>query len=378
MYCIDLNSEEPIMLINQHIGMDADEGMGINGAEFQRELLMLDSMGKKRIQIWINSPGGVVLDGYNIFNAIIKSKTPVDTYNVGIASSIAGVIFMAGRKRIMADYSSLMIHPPHGGDDRKQMEAITESLVTMLSAKSNMSDVEVKYLMDRTTWINSAECFAKGFCTDIEITSDSNKKRMPQTTNVMEMWKVANSINNQKKINNTVMTKVTNKLGLNDAATEENIVSAISKMQNKIEEAEDKAKEMENAFNKSKNDFDADMDNMKKDMNSKKEAFDKLQSEYNNMCEDKVESEKEAAKDKAKNMIEGYAKTGRIKNDEATIAKWTNIALVDFANAEELLKELPLNKVANSITEVVGTATATETNAMSLAVKNKLKREGKI
>ena len=87
-YTIDIDSDEPIMLINKHIGFDLDEGQGIDGSLFQEELLKLDSLGKKRIQVWINSPGGVVMDGYNIFNAILKSKTKVDTYNVGIAASI--------------------------------------------------------------------------------------------------------------------------------------------------------------------------------------------------------------------------------------------------------------------------------------------------
>ena len=65
------------------------------------QLLYLDhSDSKKDISLYINSPGGVVMDGYNIYNAILRSKTPVDTYNVGIAASIAGVIFMAGRKDI--------------------------------------------------------------------------------------------------------------------------------------------------------------------------------------------------------------------------------------------------------------------------------------
>lgn len=376
------------MLINQHIGMDAEDGMGIDGAQFQRELLMLDSMGKKRIQVWINSPGGVVMDGYNIFNAILKSKTPVDTYNVGIAASIAGVIFMAGRKRVMADYSSLMIHPPSGGNDKKQMEAIADSLTTMLAAKSSLSDVEVKYLMDRTTWINSAECFAKGFCTDIEITSDNNKKRMSQTTNVNEAWRIANSIKefNQIKIKNTVMTKITMKLGLNDAATEDNVIAEIKKIEDKAYQdgvdkisAENKLKEVENASKKEKDAMKKQLDDAEDAIKCQKEAFDKLKDEYNAMVEDKQAAEKEADGVKAKKMVEDYAKAGRIKNEASVILKWVNLAQTDFEGTEDLIKELPLNKAAVIIaTENKLSEGELPTNAMALAVKNKLKREGKI
>ena len=66
MYCVDLSADEPIMLINKHIGFDEKDGPGIDGSLFQEELLRIDAMGKKRIQIWINSPGGKVMDGYNI------------------------------------------------------------------------------------------------------------------------------------------------------------------------------------------------------------------------------------------------------------------------------------------------------------------------
>ena len=87
------------MLINKHIGYDQEEGPGIDGAIFQQELLQLDNLGKKRIQVWINSPGGLVSDGYSIYTSILKSKTPVDTYAFGSVASIAAVIFQAGRRR---------------------------------------------------------------------------------------------------------------------------------------------------------------------------------------------------------------------------------------------------------------------------------------
>src|SRR4051794_5419098 len=93
LYTVDPAADEPIMLIDKHIGFDEVEGSGIMGDIFQKELLALDGMGKSRIQVWINSPGGLVSDGYNIYNAILKSQTKVDTYCTGMAASIAGVIF---------------------------------------------------------------------------------------------------------------------------------------------------------------------------------------------------------------------------------------------------------------------------------------------
>src|SRR5580693_4406944 len=136
MYCTDTSAEEPIMLINKHIGFDEKDGQGIDGSLFQAELLALDRIGKKRIQVWINSPGGTVMDGYNIYNAILKSDTKVDTYCVGICASIAAVIFQAGRKRIMADYGLLMYHNPYGGTGGDELDAMRNSICTMIAVST--------------------------------------------------------------------------------------------------------------------------------------------------------------------------------------------------------------------------------------------------
>ena len=43
IYTIDASVEEPIMLLNKHVGYDATDGMGIDGSIFQSELLYLET-----------------------------------------------------------------------------------------------------------------------------------------------------------------------------------------------------------------------------------------------------------------------------------------------------------------------------------------------
>lgn len=388
MYTVDINSDEPIMLLNKHIGFDSEDGMGIDGSLFQQELLQLDSMGKKRIVVWINSPGGNVMDGYNIFSAISKTKTPVDTYNCGVAASIAGVIFMAGRKRTMADYASLMIHPPSGSSDKKAMESFRASLITALSANANVSEDEVGYLMDRTTWLNAAECFAMGFCNEIEATSEQNKKRMKQASDVKAMFAISNSIKGFTTITNKsiVMTKVTMKLGLNDAATEDNVVSAIKEIEDKAYNAEvakiaaeNKVKEIENATKAEKEDLAKKLKEAEDAKAAVNANYDKLKAEYDAMVTDKLAAEKATLEVKAKNMVEGYAKAGRIKNEASVILKWTNKAVENYEETEELIKDLPLSKEAPKL-EIANQLKEGElpTSTIGLMVKNRQKREGKI
>ena len=367
IYCIDISVDEPIFLVNQHIGFDVEEGMGIDGAIFQNELLQVDAMGKKRIQVWINSPGGVVMDGYNIFSAILDSKTPVDTYAKGMVASIAGPIFMAGRKRFMTDYSALMMHNPFGGDDKKQIGVMKDSIATMIAAKSNIDMALVNELMDKTTWMNPTECKDKGFCTDIEITSEGNKKWSAQPK---AHYTRANQIlNNLFKNTNIPMENVQGKvvalslianyLGLNTEATENSILTEMQArintgILNKTKAEEDTAK------------FKKELDKAKADLEESSDKFQKMSDAYDALvlknkvdadeAENKVKEAEIVAKTvKAKAMIEGFVASGKIKAE--TSNKWEALATDDFDGIQAMLEELPINKAGVKVTNVISGGT---------------------
>jgi ATP-dependent protease ClpP protease subunit len=337
IYCIDENIDEPIMLINTFIGFDDEEGMGIDGAQFQKELLYLDTLGKKRIQIWINSIGGVVMDGYSIASAILKTKTPVDTFNVGICASIAGVIFMCGRNRVAMDYSLLMIHKPSGGNDEKVLELMQESLVTMLTAKSGLTEEQVSVLMDATSWINANNSLEMGFATEIEKTA---KAEMITATNYADIFTQANKITNKilKPIINTKksMLKVTNKLGLNAEANEESIVDAIEQMKNASAE---------------------ELQALTLEMEQMEIAMEELKQKYEAIME-QMGAEKELREEEdAVEMVSNFAKLGRIKNDEENIKMWVNLAKSDLNGTKAIIENLPLNVEAPKIENALKTGT---------------------
>ena len=326
IYTIDVESDEPIMLINKHIGYDANEGQGIDGSLFQSELLRLDTLGKKRIQVWISSEGGVVMDGYKIYNAILKSKTKVDTYCVGIAASIAAVIFQAGRKRTMADYSLLMYHNPYGGEST-ELKKMRESIAVMIESRTGNSIDAVLKMMDRTTWISASEALVNGFCDEVEYSKEINVKH----GNAKAMWDagalIANSIIKPK---NKTMNQIANKLGLNAEANEESIVSEITAIVNKSSKMEEKLAKMQDEYKAACdkcNALEEEMAKMKEDM----KAAD----------ENKAKAELEVAEEKAKNMVSNFVAAGKIKNESAD--KWIAKAKIDFDGVKNLLDELPAN-----------------------------------
>ena len=72
---------------------------------------------KKDIQIYINSPGGVVTGGMAIYDTMNFLQCDVATYCIGQAASMATVLLAAGTKgkRYALPNCRVMIHQPSGG-----------------------------------------------------------------------------------------------------------------------------------------------------------------------------------------------------------------------------------------------------------------------
>ena len=72
---------------------------------------------KKDIQLYINSPGGVVTGGMAIYDTMKFIKPDVSTLCVGMAASMGAFLLAAGTKgkRFSLPNSRVMIHQPSGG-----------------------------------------------------------------------------------------------------------------------------------------------------------------------------------------------------------------------------------------------------------------------
>jgi ATP-dependent Clp protease protease subunit len=82
------------------------------------QLLFLESENPdKDINLYINSPGGVVTAGMAIYDTMQFVKPDISTICVGQAASMASLLLAAGArgKRHSLPNSRVMIHQPHGG-----------------------------------------------------------------------------------------------------------------------------------------------------------------------------------------------------------------------------------------------------------------------
>jgi len=361
-YCDNPEVEEPIMLINREIGGDGDLFNYINGALFQEELLQLDNMGKKRIQIWINSVGGSVIDGYSIVSAIMKSKTPVDTYNVGIAASTAGWIWASGRKRFISDYAKTMMHPVQNTEDYKSQTAIMDSIITILQSKSNKTKDEISAMVNATTWLSAEECLACGLATEIETSRDMNRKHLPTTNAILAYANtfIDEKFNNKNPIK---MKSVTNKLGLLDSANEEAILASIVAIENKAETA---IKELALAKNEL-----VEAKAKVEELTAAVEAATAKEAELAKEAEAKAEAVKVA---EIENSIQAFVTEGRIKAE--SVNSWKETAnSIGLDKVKTMIAELPLNKKAVElpINKIVEGEFPTTAATLMAKIQNKLK-----
>lgn len=124
--------------------------------------------------VHINSEGGNVDTGFDIYNYIKSLGVPIKTIGSGIVASIATVIFMAGSERVLRDGTSFMIHLPMGGVDgtadeiesfSKEVRAVEDRLTKFYSELTNIDKEAVRALLKAETWLTGDEAINMGFAT---------------------------------------------------------------------------------------------------------------------------------------------------------------------------------------------------------------------
>ena len=147
---------------------------GIGAKEFIAEL---KEHKDQHIHLRINSPGGEIVEGSAIYNALTRHKGGLTVHIDALAASMASVIAMSGDPVYMADNALLMIHNPwtlaagEAKDLRKQadlLDTMKSNLIRAYQKKSGMEEKAIAKLMDEETWLDAVEAVALGFVDAIE------------------------------------------------------------------------------------------------------------------------------------------------------------------------------------------------------------------
>ena len=145
------------------LGMEATSPKKISDA--------LRDAGGEDVEIHINSPGGDVFAGSEIYTLLRAYSGKVKVKILGIAASAASVIAQAGESEI-SPTGMFMIHnvKTWSSGDYRNMEytaealrAANESIINAYVAKTGMTQEELQGLMDRETYMAAAQAVEYGF-----------------------------------------------------------------------------------------------------------------------------------------------------------------------------------------------------------------------
>ncbi|MFN0216705.1 MAG: ClpP family protease [Saprospiraceae bacterium] len=172
--------------------MDRIIFMGVPVTEYvsnviQAQLLFLESTDPKRdVQMFINSPGGSVIDGLGIYDTMQYVAPDVATICTGLAASMGAVLLAAGAKgkRSALYHSHVMIHQPSGGAQGQVsdieisynlIKKMQKSLYEVMAHHTGQPYEKIEIDCNRDNWMSSLE--AKEYGLVDEVLDRNNPKK---------------------------------------------------------------------------------------------------------------------------------------------------------------------------------------------------------
>lgn len=136
----------------------------------------IEAAGDEDLEVEINSGGGDVYAGSEIYTRLKEQKKNVTTKIYGLAASAASVIAMAGNKVSISPAAQIMIHNVSGGakGDYREMDHTSDvlkgwnkSIANPYMIKTGMSQEELLRLMNKETWLTAQDAVKYGFADEV-------------------------------------------------------------------------------------------------------------------------------------------------------------------------------------------------------------------
>lgn len=127
------------------------------------------------LEVYINSRGGDIFAGSEIYSAMRAYKGKVNIHVVGFAASAASVIACAGKSDI-SPTAMVMVHNVGSGaqgdyhimDKESQiLQTANRAIAAAYMAKTGMSEQEALEMMDQETWLTAQQAVDKGLIDEI-------------------------------------------------------------------------------------------------------------------------------------------------------------------------------------------------------------------
>jgi ATP-dependent Clp protease protease subunit len=143
---------------------------GVSAADFIKELRNQRQF--SQIELSIHSPGGNLLDGLAMYNALKDHPAKITAKVEGIAASAASFVLMAADVISMPEDAFLMVHNAQGGafgesrdlrDMADIMDRLQNSIVNIYQQRTGLDPAEIADMMSAETWMSAKEAQKLGF-----------------------------------------------------------------------------------------------------------------------------------------------------------------------------------------------------------------------
>ncbi|MEM9952534.1 MAG: ATP-dependent Clp protease proteolytic subunit [Chloroflexota bacterium] len=152
------------------------------------QLLFLDREDNdRRIQMYINSPGGEVYAGMAIYDAMQEVNAPVSTVSVGMTASFGTVVLAAGESsmRHSLPHSTIHMHQPLGGTQGQvsdmqitvdHFQFLKEELIDIFVKHTGQDPERLERDMDRDFYMNPQQALEYGLIDEVLTRKELDEK----------------------------------------------------------------------------------------------------------------------------------------------------------------------------------------------------------
>ena len=146
------------------------------------QLLYLSSVDERDINMYINSPGGSVVDGLGLVDTMNYINCDISTTCIGMAASMGSVLLSNGAKgkRFVLPHSRVMIHQVSSSQsgtladleiELEQTRRCKNDVYKILADNTGRSFDEMEKLCDRNNWFIGQEAVELGIVDKVLITT---------------------------------------------------------------------------------------------------------------------------------------------------------------------------------------------------------------
>lgn len=152
----------------------------VSNAVIAQILFLYSEDPDKDIQMYVNSPGGVVTSGLAIYDTMQYVRCSISTMCLGQAASMGAVLLAAGEKgkRFALPHARMMIHQPLGGArgqatdieiQAREIKKMKDTLIDILVNHTGRAREELSKDVERDFYLSAGQAKEYGLIDDVLI-----------------------------------------------------------------------------------------------------------------------------------------------------------------------------------------------------------------